>query len=220
MKRIINATLFFCVLVLSFSCGPKTDIDKANATIKGYLKSYVTSYKAISTRLDTCYSRISYRQDVMDAAINLDKYKTQSGNDWDSYASALSSRAIWEPVHSAFSRANWDKANTEVKEYARSYVKNYGKYLDAWQYILDAVDKNDRSQVVGWWAVHFFQAGGINTHASFILSPDFTQVLAYFPEESDEQMKAIGELINDVVEDRDLLPEYRSNLEKFKAKNK
>ena len=41
-----------------------------------------------------------------------------------------------------------------------------------------------------------------------------------FPEESDEQMKAISELITDVIEDRDLLPEYKSNLEKFKANNK
>ena len=220
MKRILNITLLFCVLALSFSCGPKTDIDKANATIKEYLKPYVSSYKAISSQLDTCYSRISFRQDVMDAAKSVKKYKKQAEKEWDSYAQALSYREIYEPVRSSYQRANWDKHNTEVKESARSYIKSFGKYLDAWQYILDAYDNNDRNQVIGWWCHHTFRTHGQVMLGSFILSPDLSQILAYFPQENNDETQSIYELISNVIEDRDLLPEYKNNLESFKAKNK
>ncbi len=220
MKSTLKFALIVCTLVPFFGCAPKTDVDKANATIKAYMKTYVTSYKAISTKLDTCYSRIFYRQDVLQAAENVDKYKRKANNDWDDYASALSSRAIWEPVHSAFSMANWDRENTKVKESARSYIKNYGKYLEAWQFILDAYDNNDRNQVVGWWAEHVYKVNGITSYAHFLLSPDFTQVLACFSKEDEEENQRLWEVISDVIEDRDLLPEYKANFETFKAKNK
>lgn len=55
---------------------------------------------------------------------------------------------------------------------------------------------------------------------SFILSPDLSQILAYFPEENNEETQALYELISNVIEDRDFLPEYKNNLKKFKEKTK
>ena len=218
MKRII-ITLATALAICS--CLSNSNESKATKTIKAYMKAQVGHvYKPTFIQLDTFYSRITYRQDVMDAVSEVSKYKRLAASDWDNYARALSSRSIYEPVRTAHDKARWDKYNVEAKGAARSYIKNYGKYLDAWQFVLDAADNNDRNQVVGWWVTYNIKDGFSVSHEAYILSPDLSEVLAYFPDGSERDFKEIGDAINDLIEDRDLLLEYLGEFEKFKAKIK
>ena len=227
LKQLIVCLFFTLFLTLVQGC-KQTDEDIANATIKESMKSYlfdIKSYKPISTVLDTCYSRISFRQDVLDAARNVQKCQEQAEEAWRKYSNALSSKSIYSTLYSSFERVNYEKYDKELKKYAREYIKYYERYLENWQYIVEAAENNDRSKVIGWLATHNFKAKSksgapVSSQALFILSPDLSQVLAFFPEEFRSEVDNLSVVITELIEDKDLLPEYRNNLEQFKTSKK